>query len=69
MHTAEHKVTVNGLQLAYNRYGKEGGKRIMLVHGWLGYKEMFRDVAERLAQKGYNVVVPDLRGYGSSDKA
>jgi len=40
----------------------------MLIHGWLGYKEMFRDVAERLAQKGYNVVVPDLRGYGSSDK-
>lgn len=68
MGVEEVRVTVNGVQLAYNRYGKVGGKRIILIHGWLGYKEMFRNVAEKLAQKEYDVVVPDLRGYGSSDK-
>jgi len=40
----------------------------MLIHGWLGYKEMFRNVAELLAHAGFDVIVPDLRSYGSSDK-
>jgi pimeloyl-ACP methyl ester carboxylesterase len=68
MQAEELKMEVNGIQLAYNRYGEEGGKRIMLIHGWLGYKEMFKNVAELLVRQGFDVVVPDLRGYGSSDK-
>ncbi len=68
MEAQQFKVKVNGVQLACNQYGADGGKRIMLIHGWQGYKEMFRTVAQLLVQKGYTVVIPDLRGYGDSDK-
>ena len=56
---------VNGFRLAYERTGS--GPPVVLLHGWPGDRTDFRDVIPRLAASA-EVVVPDLRGFGESDK-
>jgi pimeloyl-ACP methyl ester carboxylesterase len=42
----------------------------VLLHGWPGDHEDWREVVPRLTtDEGVTVVVPDLRGFGESDKA
>ncbi|MFM7062299.1 MAG: alpha/beta fold hydrolase [Actinomycetes bacterium] len=43
-----------------------GGSPLLLVHGYTGAKEDFRDAVVPLAGEGYWVVAPDLRGHGGS---
>jgi pimeloyl-ACP methyl ester carboxylesterase len=47
--------------------GGAGDRHLLLVHGFTGAKEDFTDVVDRLADGGWHVVAPDLRGHGSSD--
>ncbi|GAA3271641.1 alpha/beta hydrolase [Dactylosporangium vinaceum] len=44
------------------------GQPIVLLHGFPQTHLMWRHVAPRLADAGYQVICPDLRGYGDSDK-
>ena len=44
-----------------------GGRPLLLVHGFTGAKEDFADWCDRLAERGWHVVAPDLRGHGASD--
>jgi pimeloyl-ACP methyl ester carboxylesterase len=44
----------------------EGGRPLLLVHGFTGAKEDFADWIELLASLGWHVVVPDHRGHGAS---
>ena len=64
---AIHRSVVrDGLSLAYVREGK-GGYPLLLVHGYPETKRIWwRNIAP-LAAAGYEVIVPDLRGYGDSD--
>ena len=39
----------------------------MCVHGWPETKRIFWKVIELLADAGFEVIVPDLRGFGDSD--
>lgn len=58
---------VDGFSLAYDRAGS--GAPVVLLHGWPGDRHDWREVAVRLAERGgIDVVVPDLRGFGESDK-
>lgn len=43
-----------------------GGRPLLLVHGLTGAKEDFADQIDDLAELGWWVVAPDLRGHGSS---
>jgi len=45
-----------------------GGEPLMLVHGFTGLKEDFADELGPLAELGYHVVSPDLRGHGQSSR-
>ena len=54
----------DGFRLAYDRTGR--GAPVVLLHGWPGDRGDYREVVPRLA--GFDVVVPDLRGFGESDK-
>jgi len=54
---------VDGFHLAYDRSGN--GPAVVLLHGWPGDRTDFADVA---AQLDADVTVPDLRGFGESDK-
>lgn len=56
---------IDGLKIEYDLYG-EGGRLIVILHGWGCAKEIFRPAAERLAKNGYTVAVPDLCGFGQS---
>jgi pimeloyl-ACP methyl ester carboxylesterase len=40
---------------------------LLLLHGFSGAKEDFADWWDQLAERGWHVVVPDLRGHGASD--
>jgi len=59
---------VNKGFLHYTRWGNEGDTRIMLVHGWTGNNELFREFRPMLAERGFDVVALDLRGHGQSPK-
>ncbi len=45
-----------------------GGRPLLLVHGFTGAKEDFADHLAALAERGWWVVAPDLRGHGASDQ-
>jgi pimeloyl-ACP methyl ester carboxylesterase len=54
-----------GFRLAYDRVGS--GSPVVLLHGWPGDRTDYRDLVPLLADAA-EVVVPDLRGFGHSDK-
>ena len=54
------------LHVGYAEAGKSDGPAVMLLHGWPYDIHSFVDVAPRLAQAGYRVIVPYLRGYGTT---
>jgi pimeloyl-ACP methyl ester carboxylesterase len=56
---------VDGFALAYDRHG--AGDPVVLLHGWPGDRTDFEAVVPLLAGRA-DVVVPDLRGFGASDK-
>ena len=57
-----------GVELAYVRAGA-GGAPLLLVHGWPETKRIWwRNIAP-LADAGFEVIVPDLRGFGDSGLA
>jgi len=47
--------------------GGEGGRPLVLVHGFTGNKEDLAEWVDPLAERGWHAVAPDLRGHGSSD--
>ena len=55
----------DGFRLAYDRLGD--GPPVVLLHGWPGGRGDRREVAARLADAA-DVIVPDLRGFGESDR-
>ena len=57
---------VDGFSLAYDRDGE--GPAVVLLHGWPGDRTDYRLLAPMLIEQGYEVIVPDLRGFGESDK-
>jgi len=57
-----------GVQLAYVREGA-GGYPLLLVHGWPETKRIWWRNIRPLAEAGFEVIAPDLRGFGDSDLA
>ena len=56
---------VDGFRLVYDREGS--GPPVVLLHGWPGDRSDYREVLP-LLRDAADVVVPDLRGFGESDK-
>lgn len=54
------------LNIGYAETGPESGTPVILLHGWPYDIYSYADVAVILAEKGYRVLVPYLRGYGST---
>ncbi len=61
-------VAVNGVRLHYWLGGDPQGQPIVLWHGFLSTGYAWRKVAPALASVGLAVLVPDMRGFGDSDK-
>jgi pimeloyl-ACP methyl ester carboxylesterase len=54
------------LNVGYAEYGPVDGRSVLLLHGWPYDINSFVDVAPRLAASGHRVIVPYLRGYGTT---
>ncbi|KAG9451907.1 hypothetical protein H6P81_004811 [Aristolochia fimbriata] len=59
-------VRTNGIQMHIAEQGKEG-PLILLIHGFPELWYSWRKQIPELANHGYHVVAPDLRGYGDTD--
>ena len=54
------------LTVGYAEAGPSSGRPVILVPGWPYDIHSFVDVAPLLASRGYHVIVPYLRGYGTT---
>jgi pimeloyl-ACP methyl ester carboxylesterase len=54
------------LNIGYAEAGRADGPAVILLHGWPYDIHSFVDVAPLLASAGYRVIVPHLRGYGTT---
>ena len=60
------RVDVNGVGIEYQVTGQ--GRPVVLLHGFPDSGRLWRHQVTALAEAGFQVIVPDLRGYGHSDK-
>lgn len=60
--------TVAGYRIHYDVLGPASGPPVVLVHGLGGRAEEWLDLAHFLVKAGYRVYLPDLPGYGRSEK-
>ncbi len=62
------RATLRGVDMVYIRAGR-GGYPLLLIHGWPETKRIwYRNIAP-LAAAGFEVIAPDLRGFGDSSVA
>jgi haloalkane dehalogenase len=61
-------VEVDGLRMAYVDVGGEGAPAILLLHGEPTWGFLYRRMIPVLVDAGYRCIVPDLVGFGRSDK-
>src|SRR5262249_34250784 len=54
------------LNVGYAEAGPADGRAVILLHGWPYDIHSFVDVAPLLASAGYKVIVPFVRGYGTT---
>jgi len=59
--------THDGLRLAYYTAGPEDGQPLILIHGWPELAYSWATTLPALADAGYQVIVPELRGFGASE--
>ncbi len=80
----EKEIIIKNLKVAYKTFGplshealagqgsgslpEEGGKTMLILHGWPSKSERWQKVAEMVAEKGLTIIVPDLPGFGQSQE-
>lgn len=62
------RVDNEGVGIEYEVTGDGDGRPVVLLHGFPDSGRLWRNQVPALAQAGFRVIVPDLRGYGHSDK-
>jgi pimeloyl-ACP methyl ester carboxylesterase len=60
------RIDAGDLNIGYAQAGPPTGKPVILLHGWPYDIYSYVDVAPLLAAKGYRVIVPYLRGFGTT---
>lgn len=63
-----HHMEVSGYRVHYLDEGPRDGRPIWLLHGQPSWSYLYRHMIPPLAAAGFRVVVPDLIGFGKSDK-
>jgi lysophospholipase len=59
----------DGVELFVRRFqpeSRDAERSVLLVHGMAEHGQCYQHVAESMVARGWNVVVPDLRGHGRS---
>lgn len=60
------QVRAGDLDIGYAEAGPSNGPPVILLHGWPYDIHTYVEVAPLLAAAGYRVIVPHLRGYGTT---
>jgi pimeloyl-ACP methyl ester carboxylesterase len=60
------QVNAGVLSIGYAEAGRPDGQPVILLHGWPYDIHSYAEAAPLLAARGYRVIVPYLRGYGST---
>jgi len=60
------QVDAGVLNVGYTEAGPDGGPAVILLHGWPYDIHSFAEVTPVLAAAGYRVIVPFVRGYGTT---
>lgn len=63
---ADKQIDAGDLSIGYADLGPAKGEVVILLHGWPYDINSYAQVAPQLAARGYRVIVPHLRGYGST---
>jgi pimeloyl-ACP methyl ester carboxylesterase len=63
---AVKQITAGELDIGYGEAGPANGTPVILLHGWPYDIHAYTDAAAILAARGYHVIVPYLRGYGTT---
>ncbi|MDH1265929.1 alpha/beta hydrolase [Pseudomonas sp. GD03944] len=67
MHALDHRLLdVNGITLSLYAAGPEDGAPVWLLHGFPECWHSWRQQIAPLAEAGYRVLIPEMRGYGQS---
>ena len=65
---ASHYVDVAGLRMHYIDEGPDDVAPLLLLHGEPSWSYLYRRMILPIANAGHRVIVPDLIGFGKSDK-
>jgi pimeloyl-ACP methyl ester carboxylesterase len=60
------QINAGALNVGYAEAGPANGPAVVLLHGWPYDIHTYVDVAPLLALAGYRVIIPYLRGYGTT---
>ncbi|MBS1602447.1 MAG: alpha/beta hydrolase [Bacteroidetes bacterium] len=60
------QINAGVLNIGYAEAGPSNGPAVILLHGWPYDINSFTEVAPLLASAGYRVIIPYLRGYGTT---
>jgi Predicted hydrolases or acyltransferases (alpha/beta hydrolase superfamily) len=60
------QIKAGDLDIGYVDIGPRDGQPVILLHGWPYDIHSYAEVAPQLASKGFRVIVPHLRGYGTT---
>jgi len=61
-------MTIDGLRIHYLDEGPKDAEPIILFHGEPAWSYLFRKMIPVFTDSGYRVIVPDMVGFGKSDK-
>ncbi|WNG23475.1 alpha/beta fold hydrolase [Cystobacter fuscus] len=61
-------VSLPGLRMQALEAGPAQGPLVLLLHGFPELSESWREVMGPLAEAGFRVVAPDMRGYGDTER-
>src|SRR3954453_20094526 len=64
--TALKQIDAGVLTVGYAEEGPLAGRPVILLHGWPYDIQSFADVARLLSAKGYRVIGPFIRGFGTT---
>lgn len=62
------EAVIAGYRAHYEVEGPDNGPAVVLIHGLGGRAEDWRNLAPHLAKAGFRVYIPDLIGYGRTEK-
>ena len=59
------RASINGTRIAFDDVGR--GPAVILIHGFPCTRQIWEPQIDCLADRGFRVIAPDLRGFGESD--